>query len=192
MIKTEMLETETFMTILESLSPIMFDHFYGQEKDTRPPEQKFYLGQNNEVVFPSENIRAFLLSEKGGCARSFEGRKGKEFVRVAEAHIIIEPLLIPFIRKGKPIVFDKFDGDTFWISEFAPTTKLKGGDKIKQDIRKRPVLNPPWELSFTIKLIKNDLIDENRLYNWFVRGGIEIGLGNYRPRFGRFMVKKFE
>ena len=64
--------------------------------------------------------------------------------------------------------------------------------QIKQDVRKRPVLNQPWELAFTIKLIKNELIDETRLYNWFVQGGIEIGLCNYRPRFGRFTVKEWE
>ena len=191
--KTKQLLTQTINVRLEGLSPIMFDRFYGQEKDSRPPEQKFYLAQNNEVCLPAENVYAFLFSEKGGgCARTFEGTKGKKFIRIGQSHIVVEPVLIPFIANGKPIIFDRFDGELFWVSEYSPTTKLSGGGIIKQNVRKRPVLNQPWELAFTIKLIKNELIDETRLYNWFVQGGIEIGLCNYRPRFGRFMVKEWE
>jgi hypothetical protein len=185
------LEIKTIPYTLDGLVPFQFDHFYGQEKDTRPPEQKLYLNDNNEVVLPSENIYAFLFSEKGGgCARSFEGRKGKEFIRVGMSHITIEPLLIPFLRNGKPIVFENFTDGIFKITEFAPTTKMAGGSYIKQDVRRRPILTTPWQLRFKIVLIANTLIEEDRLYNWFVRGGIEIGLGNYRPRFGRFTVKE--
>ena len=175
-----------------SLSDIQTDRFHGQEKDTRPPEQKLYLGPRNEVVFPSENIYAFLFGETPmGCARAFEGKRGKEYLRIGQAHTILEPALIPFTKNGKPLVFKDFTNGDFYISEYAPRTK-SGSLSIKQDIRKRPVLRSPWELAFTVKLIKNALIDETRLYNWLMRGGIEIGLGNYRPRFGRFMVESFD
>ena len=50
----------------------------------------------------------------------------------------------------------------------------------------------PWTLDFNITLIKNNLIDETKLFNWFITGGMQISLGTYRPRFGRFTVDTWE
>lgn len=187
-----MLEIKTIKVSLSSLSDIQFDRFYGQEKDTRPADQKLYLGNNNEVVLPSENIYAFLFGETpAGCGKAFEGKRGKEYIRVGQAHVVIDPSLIPFTRNDQPIIFKGFEGQDFYVSEFAPRTK-SGSLSIKQDVRRRPVLRTPWELQFTIKLVKNGLIGEDRLYNWFMRGGVEIALCNYRPRFGRFVVAQWE
>lgn len=185
------MKVTTIEVELEGFSDIMFDKFYAPEKDTRPPEQKLYLTGNNEVIFPSENIHSFLLSEKGGCAKTFEGRQGKEFIRIGQSHIIIKPSLIPFVRNGQPVVFNNFDDGTFYISSLSPTTFLKG-QAIKQPRKQRPVLTLPWELHFQIDLIENERISSTRLFNWFDQGAILIGLGTYRPRYGRFRVKKFE
>jgi len=183
--------SKTTTATLEGLSDIMFDRFYGHEKGDRPPEQKLYLGQNNQVVLPSENIWAMLFGENPpGCAKAFEGKTSNEFIRIGQAHLVIEPLLIPFMRGDKPIIFTEFDKEFFYVSEFAPRTK-QGSLSIKQEIKKRPVLMMPWSLSFQIVLVKNGKIDENHLFNWFTRAGIEIGLGTYRPRYGRFRVTQF-
>ena len=50
----------------------------------------------------------------------------------------------------------------------------------------------PWELNFKISVFKNDRVTPDKLCEWFQKGGLLIGLGTYRPRFGRFMVKKWE
>jgi len=184
------LEIKTHNIRLNGLSDIMFDQFFAQEKDNRPPEQKFYLDKGDKVVLPSENINSFLFSEKGGCASTFEGKKRKDFIRMGQSHIIIKPTLIPFTRNGKPIIFTKFDDKTFYVSKFAPVVKMSGGGFIKQNMKLRPVLKLPWTLNFQIDVIDNNLIDENRLYNWFSQGGILIALGTYRPRFGRFSIEK--
>jgi hypothetical protein len=183
------MDITTYNIQLNGLSDIMFDQFFAQEKDTRPPEQKFYLS-DNKVVLPAENINSFLFSEKGGCAKTFEGKKGKDFIRMGQSHLIIKPMLIPFTRNGKPIVFSKFDDKTFYVSKFAPVVKMSGGGFIKQNMKLRPVLKLPWELKFQIDIVENTLINENRLYNWFSQGGILIALGTYRPRFGRFSIDK--
>jgi len=184
--------SKTITVVLEGLSDFMFDRFFGHEKGDRPPEQKLYLGQNNQLVLPSENIWAMLFGENPpGCAKAFEGKGNKEFIRVGQAHLAIEPSLIPFMRGDKPIIFREFDKEFFYISEFAPRTK-QGVLSIKQELKKRPVLMRPWNLSFQVILIENDKINDNRLFNWFTRGGIEIGLGTYRPRYGRFSVTHFE
>jgi len=191
------METSKINVELEGLSGIMFDRFVGQDSSLSP-EQRFYLAEGNKVVLPAENLQAFFFGENPkGCAKFFEGRKGDSYIAIGQSHIYIEPLLIPFLdEKGKEIQFREFDNKKFYLFESSPRTK-KGNLSVKQPPKKRPVLNIPWHLRFTVTLIKDlvgiDIkVDEQKIYNWLERGGILIGLGTYRPRFGRFRVKNFD
>jgi len=181
---------------LSGLADIMFDRFIDHSKEIRPPEQKLYLAEGNKLVMPADNINAFLFNENppAGCAKTFEGRKGKEYCRIGQSHVFIDPVVIPFLDENdNEIIFIDFNDKRFWVHEGAPRVKASSGSNtIKQEIKKRPVLRLPWRLRFQIALIKNPLIDEVKLYNWFVAGGMQISLGTYRPRFGRFEVIEWE
>lgn len=187
------LESKTLKLELTGISDIMFDRFYGQEKDTRPPEQKFYLIEGNKIVLPTENLYSFLFGENPQGAAKTEGKKGKEYIRMGYSHVVIDPSdHIPFQRNNKDIIFKGFEGneDNYYISEFSPRTKMASGpNSIKQNLKKRPVLKAGWTLQFSITIIKNPLITVDKMFNWFSDGGILIGLGTYRPRFGRFEAK---
>jgi len=173
---------------ITGLSSIMFDKFIDHSKEQRPPEQKLYLAQDNMLVLPSENIDAFLWGEDPqGCAKSFEGKKGKTYLRIGLGHVFIDPLFIPFCDKKGPIKFEGFDGKKFWCHEGSGRTK-QGSRSIKQELKQRPALSLPWTLEFIITVVKNNLIDETKLYNWFMAGGLQIALGTYRPKYGRFAV----
>jgi len=186
------METQKISVKLSGLSDIMFDPFIDHSKEERPPEQKLYLYGENKLVLPAENIIAFLWGESPqGCARKFEGKAGKNYTSIGLGHVNVDPVIIPFTDNGKEIKFTGFDNGKLWIHEGSPRTK-QGTLSIKQPRKKRPVLTLPWELSFTISYIKNNLIDDNKLYNWFVAGGLQIALGTYRPRFGRFEVSEWE
>ena len=72
------LAQETIKLQLDGISDIMFDQFYGQEKDTRPPEQKLYLEpKTNKLVFPTENIYAFLFNENPPVAPRAKAKKAR-------------------------------------------------------------------------------------------------------------------
>jgi hypothetical protein len=181
-------------TELEGLADIMFDQFFDHSKEPRPAEQKFYIQGKNQLVFPSLNIMAFLFNQKGNsCATKFEGKKRNDYISMGFSHISIIPQYIPLKGKDqKPIFFKDFEDERFYIQNSAPTTKLSGGGFIKQEAKPRPVLRIPWFLEFEINLYKNPLINSQKLQNWFENGGILIGLGTYRPLFGRFIVKKWK
>ena len=186
------MEITKIEVVVNGLSDIMFDRFIDHSQEKRPPEQKLYLSEGNAVVFPAENFYGFLFGENpGGCAKQFEGKKGKNYIGIGQGHVFIDPVVIPFKDKNKPIIFESFDNSNFWLHEGAPRTK-QGTLSIKQEIKQRPVMRIPWHLGFTITVIKNNVIDETKLYNWFIAGGLQIGLGTYRPRFGRFDVLKWE
>ena len=182
---------------ISSLSAIMFDKFIDHSKEVRPPEQKLYLADDGKTIsYPSENITSFLSSQLPplGCACKFEKKGGKEFASLVLSHVFITPDIIPFHgTNGKPILFDGFGPDkTLYTVSYAPRTKLSGGGVIKQEAKPRPVLRFGWSLDFEIQIVKNDKLDETKLYNWFCAGGIMIGLGSYRPRYGRFEVTKWD
>jgi len=188
-----MLEITKIEVGLEGLAPIMFDRFFDHSKTERPPEQKLYYDEKKNIVLPAENMWAFLYQEKpGGCAKRFEGKKSKDFLSYGQSHTLITPDMIQITRNGKPLKFKGFGEQRgIWVHEGSPTTK-SGAAIIKQETKKRPVISLPWEVSFNIDLIKNQMIDPDKLCNWFEQGGIVLCLGTYRPRFGRFMVKKWE
>ena len=186
------MEMEKIAVRLEGLSDIMFDRFIDYSTEPRPPEQKLYLSGENQLVLPAENIISFLFGEgPQGCAKWFEGKKGKQYIQMGMSHVFIDPLIIPIKSGDAPVVFKSFDNGQLYIYYASPRVK-KAHLTIKKEITPRPVLKLPWSLEFTATIIKNSFIDETKLYNWFVGGGMQIALGTYRPRFGRFQVEKWE
>jgi hypothetical protein len=174
---------------LDGLADIMFDKFIDYSTEKRPPEQKLYLGAKNEIVLPGENILAFLFGEDpAGCAKAFEGKKAKEYLRIGNSHVFVEEDFIPFLRGEDSIIFKGFENESMYLKYAGGRTK-QGARSIKQEIKARPVLRLPWMLRFHIILVKNVLIDETKLFNWFTIGGIQIALGTWRPRYGRFAVE---
>lgn len=177
---------------LEGLSDIMFDKFIDHSEQQRPPEQKLYLAEGNKVVLPADNIFYFLFAEKPeGAVKVFEKKKARPIRAVGMSSVIIDPLVIPLEREGEEVVFREFGKGGLYVYWASPIVK-KGTMIIKQEQKARPALKLPWSLSFTISLIKNDTIDSERLHNWFDQGGLVVGVGTYRPRFGRFAVEKWE
>jgi len=180
---------------LQGISSILFDRFIDHSKENRPPEQKLYLIDDNKVVLPAENIYSgFLFGESpAGCAKSYEGKKGREYIKTGMAHVVIAPDYIPFIDdKGKPIIFNGFGADKKFDLVMSGGKTKNGSQVVKQEAKPRPMLKTPWRLSFGITIFDNMLINENKLYNWFCAGGIVIALGTWRPRFGRFTVSKWD
>jgi len=193
--KKKLVDEELFSKIgvkLDGIADIMFDRFIDHSKDLKPPEQRLYLAPGNKVVLPSSNIiDGFLFgTDPPGCAKAFEGKSSRDYLMVGPGHIFASPSLIPFMHDGKEVILNGFN-DEMWYIDMTPGRTKLGTRSIKQEAKPRPVLRLPWSLSFELQIVKtpmNEKIDATRLYNWFTRGGLLIGLGTYRPKFGRFKI----
>ena len=119
---------------LSGLSDIMFDRFIDHSKESRPAAQKLYIASGNKLVLPSSNLDAFLFGENPqGCAKAFEGKKSKDYIRGGWSHIHIGPALIPFMDdQGKEIIFESLDDPRFYIFSLGGRTK-SGSLSIKQE-----------------------------------------------------------
>lgn len=58
--------------------------------------------------------------------------------------------------------------------------------------RVRPAFNAGWELTYVIEVLLPEYISQELLNEIVVRTGRLIGLGDFRPDFGTFMVMKYE
>ena len=182
--------------VLSFFKPILFNKFCGIKDEEVPTEKKFDL-EDGKVVIYNERIYSFLTDAGDvaakrntyGAIKMFAGRKHKELIVKANAYVGIEPIVIFLERDGKPIKFEGFGKNG--IREL----KAKTGKGKPQEV-KRPLIeasiDKPVEVQFRINLTENQSIDLETLKGWFIKGGIEIGIGAWRPRHGQFVVKKFE
>lgn len=85
----------------------------------------------------------------------------------------------------------EYDGpktvDELWADERFRDTRLV---KVQQArvMRTRPIFNE-WSCVVTIA-VEDEIINPSRLEDWMRIGGVQIGLGDYRPSYGRFTATK--
>ena len=138
-------------------------------------ERLCYRDQSGKLVHPGEHIFASLVS--AGVDFKFSGRKSMK--DVLKAGILVEPEYIPITNEGK--VVEKYEIDIRRVViQRASVAKW------------RPRYKEGWELEFFIDIIDEDNITPNNLKEIAERAGKFKGIGDYRPRFGRFDVVKWE
>ena len=180
---------------LVGIRPIMFDRYPGDNKTQLAARDKAYLVNGNQLVLPVENIFSFLTATNTTSApkRLLDKREYKDVCSAFACFVDINPSdNIPFTRNGKPITIGTFDGDHDELSGIRIDHRVARLEKGVPNPKARPVLPLPWELSFEITLLKNGEVNESMLKTMFEDGGIVVGLGTFRGRYGKFAVKTWE
>jgi len=163
---------------IEGLKPYISNQFVSIEDKDISASKKIKI-QDGKIIIDSDRIMAFLIANNpktpAGCIKLFtDSKKYKAIIPKAEAYIGIDPRIIPISSNDKYVIRED----------------KVGGGGVPQMV-KRPMVEK-WGAKFKINLIENPDITFDRLRGWFERGGIEVGLGAWRPRYGQFIVKKFE
>ena len=176
--------------VLRGLRPIMFDRYPGDNTTELPVDKRFYR-KGNAVVLPAENIMSFLTATNTMSApkRLLDKRKYKDVCNAFQCFVEVVEDEIPFVRDGKPVVFGQFVGDEDPESGIYIDRRVARLDKGIPNPKVRPVLPLPWELRFTLRLYPNGEVGEDILKQMFVEGGITLGFGKFRGRFGKFAVE---
>lgn len=179
---------------LQGLTEIMFDRYAGDNKTQLPVEAKMYfLRDNKTLCLPAINILSFLSAKNTTSVSKLVG--GKTYKATADAmlsYVQINPQYVPITRNGQPIEFNGFVNgrdDEAGVYVHRSVARL---DKGIPNPKERPVIELPWEMEFSLRLIKNDTVDETLLQTAFVKGGLALGLGTFRGLFGKFAVIAWE
>lgn len=149
-----------------------------KKKSNRPSRQEEltraeYRAPNGELYFPAEWFYQSLLKASGEFQIAGRGKKSyRDFIK---STIVITPDAIGLGTKDYSV-----DGRAVVIRA------TKG-----RVLRYRPHITS-WSIDFTITLLDEDLIADDTLHQILVRAGQTVGVGDYRPRYGRFIVEKFK
>ena len=129
-----------------------------------------YLSESGRICIPCDNIERCI--QQGGQKQRI-GKDVQAGVFVQEPEIEIDH---PDIAGKKP---EKLYGD--------PRFTIRKGVKIQTSriIRIRPMIPTGWKLTFTLEF-DDTLINARNLEQAILDAGTYVGLGDWRPKFGRF------
>src|SRR5262245_36510578 len=177
---------------LIGLTDVMFDRYPGDNNTKLEPHQKLYLepGGSRVIGLPSLNIMSFLSAHNTNSApkRLRDKRKFKDLANAMLSFVSIREQFLPLLRKSKPIVFGKLDGDFDPQSGVYIHRAVARLDKGIPNPKVRPVVPLEWEIQFTLDFFPNREIKEQDIMNLVEEGGRAIGIGTWRGVFGKFRI----
>lgn len=143
---------------------------------------KMYLDEDGYLVQPGEQIIAAMA--KAATAFRIKGRGKKTYKDMVKASIFIDPERISHGMKppNEPSTNDPNDVFTIDVRRVV----IRGSAVL----RARPRLNQ-WGLAFMLQVM-DDQFPEETVKAILDEAGEKIGIGDFRPRFGRFIVTRFD
>lgn len=166
---------------IQGVAPLLM-HRYKTEKEESPTikargkrdysgeaEGSLYRDENGSLYQPSEHVLGALI--KAAVDFKITGRGKKTYKDMVKSSIVIHPDAIPHKKQD-------------WIVDRRPVVVQRA-----RIMRERPKLEN-WELSFVVEIL-DEQFPVSALKEIFDQSG-KVGLGDYRPRFGRYIVTEFK
>lgn len=144
--------------------------------------------QDGYLVQPAVHIEGALL--RASTNFKVKGRAGKSWRDAFQAYCYVSPDMLIHLRDGQPVPAP------------GPELSLNGNPYLSVSImrvkvqraavaRSRLLIAAGWQLDFTIEVI-DDQLRPNVVETVLKEAGRAYGIGDYRPRYGRFNVTHFE
>ena len=126
--------------------------------------------QSSNLYIPGEALYNAIVKASGGL--KVKGGRGKSYKGSAQGNVNIVP---EFIDLGT----HKFEIDLRRVRV-----------QSRACMRSRPRVDN-WQATFTIQVFDDEAIPAEVVNEMIATAGQQVGLLDYRPRFGRFMVTEF-
>lgn len=141
-----------------------------------------YVTKEGEIYQPAIHFEAALTA----AAARFKvtGGRGRSYKDLFKAAIFVAPDEVLFGLQA-PDELDT-DADKPLYIDARPAVVQRA-----RIVRLRPAFKAGWELSFEIECL-DDQIHADLLQDVLILAGRNVGIGDHRPRFGRFSVSRFE
>ena len=179
---------------LSGLRDIMLDRYAGDNDTELSPKDKLYLAKDGEsLVLPVGNLLSFLSAENTkSCVNMFGSKGWRDVAAAIKSCVVIEPDPVPILyANGKPRKFTGFEDDGVYLHHAVAKIK-KSASVAVPNPKTRPVIRMPWQLKFELQFMQNEYIQETTLKQYFEKGGVFVGLGTYRPVFGKFEITEWK
>lgn len=126
----------------------------------------------NAIALPSDNIERCIQE---GAKKN---RLGKDFAAAV------------FVSESEVAVDHRLSGQTREAMYSEPAYTLRKGVKVQLSriIRIRPMIPTGWSLTFTVEFDES-IVNRNAVIQALTEAGALVGLGDWRPKFGRFTTE---
>ena len=134
-----------------------------------------YLGASGELVVPSDCIEKCI---REGATKSRLGKAVEAATFLSESEVPIEG--VKYNRDLNKL----FEDPQFQLRK-AVRVPPKTGARV---VKVRPMIPIGWQLNFNLEYDES-LVNPKDLQRAMIDAGALVGLGNWRPKFGKFLVK---
>ena len=149
-----------------------------QEKKTEDPETYVYRNDDRKICIPGRYIVRSVVE----AGRNFQDpRSSRKMAKdLVQAAVMCDEILSPILVNGNPTEeWDYDDRQRVCIMRSAIT-------------RTRPAFKKGWEVNFTLISLVPEYITPDFLRKLVDNAGLLIGLGDFRPTYGRFRVTHWD
>lgn len=169
---------KTIEVEIEGVSPYLMHRFpmdgadnaetvkTGRKDYSQEVEKALYLAEDGTIYIPSTCIEGCLI--KTASNFQISGRGKKTYKDLIKSALIVTPTEIPISPQK-------------WATDARPVVVQRS-----RVIRYRPRWDK-WKLKFKC-LITDDQLPTEVVKKMLVHGGMYQGIGDFRPKFGRFQV----
>lgn len=154
----------------------------GAKDYTQEWREYLYATKDGQIYQPAVHIEGALA--KAAVNFKVTGKRGKSYADLFKAALFVSPDELPHGIQV-PDELDT-DADKVLYLDMRPVVVQRA-----RVVRIRPCFKPGWSLDFTITVIDDELPSEI-VQDALTLAGKAVGIGDFRPRFGRFSVARFE
>lgn len=150
---------------------------------TKEWKDYFYANAKGEIYQPASHIEGAMI--KAAVNFKITGKGRKTYKDLFRAAVFVTPDEIPHDGFTVPDELDT-DADKPLYLDMRPVVIQRS-----RVVRIRPAFRMGWELKFAIEVL-DDQIAPELIQDVLTLAGKTVGIGDHRPRFGRFSVVRFE
>lgn len=154
----------------------------GETNYSQEWRQYLYVNGEDEIYQPAIHIEAAMV--KAAVNFKIQGKRGKSYKDLFAGNVFVSPEEILHGVK-EPEALDA-DADKRLYLDMRPVVVSRA-----RVVRLRPAFKAGWTLEFQVEVL-DDQIPQNVLHDVLALAGKTVGIGDFRPRFGRFAVTRFE
>jgi hypothetical protein len=154
----------------------------GSPDYTQEWRKYLYVDSAGQVFQPAAHFEGAMTKAAAGF--KVTGKRGKTYKDLFSSSVFVTPDQIPH-GIAAPQELDA-DADKPLYLDIRPVVVQRS-----RVVRIRPTFKPGWVLDFEITCI-DDQIPSSVINEVLILAGRTVGIGDFRPKFGRFMVSRFE
>lgn len=155
-----------------------------EAKKTDDVESYIYRNSENDICIPGTYLLGSMTDKKNGASKYRQDPRSprKSALDLYKAGVVTLTVLSPILQAstGLPTAeWDYLDRRRVVVNQGGVT-------------RARPAFTEGWRAEFQLLVITPEYIAPSDLHACLIDGGRLVGIGDFRPTFGRFQIDRFD